>query len=98
MGLLDNVASYSKRWSEAGREAFASEDIERIDSIEVVPSQYGTSAKVSVGEYDKYYPLHRENPVLPVGTKLDKRYCTVVHLVRGEQTCEKLLYTGSIDE
>ena len=91
---LSNVKMYNASWVEDSRESFNSEEMSSIKDIEVVPSQYGKSARISIKGKKGYIPLSAECANIPVGTKLDKSLCMVVHLVRGEQTCDKLLYNG----
>lgn len=97
MGILDSLASYNKRWEEAYRDHFSESELSSIDEIEVVASQYGTSARVSTGTTNSFISMHKDNPIIPVGTKLDKSLCCIIHLVRGEQTTVKLLYEGTIE-
>ena len=91
---LSNIKMYNASWVEDSRESFNSEEMSSINYLEVVPSQYGKYAKISINGKNGYIPLSAECANIPVGTKLDKSLCMVVHLVRGEQTCEKLLYNG----
>lgn len=91
---LMNIKMYNASWVEDSRESFNSEEMSSISNIEVVPSQYGKSARLTIGGKNGYIPLSSECSDIPVGTKLDKSLCMVVHLVRGEQTCDKLLYNG----
>lgn len=91
---LSNVKMYNASWVEDSRESFNNEEMSSINDIEVIPSQYGKSARISINGKNGYIPLSAECANIPVGTKLDKSLCMVVHLVRGEQTCEKLLYNG----
>lgn len=91
---LSNIKMYNASWTEDSRESFSGEEMSSINDIEVVPSQYGKSARISINGKNGYIPLSAECANIPVGTKLEKSLCMVVHLVRGEQTCEKLLYKG----
>ena len=91
---LSNIKMYNASWVEDSRESFNSEEMSSINDIEVVPSQYGKSARISINGKNGYIPLSAECANIPVGTKLVNLLCMVVHLVRGEQTCDKLLYNG----
>lgn len=91
---LNDIKMYNASWVEDSRESFNSEEMSLINDIEVVPSQYGKSARISINGKNGYIPLSAECANIPVGTKLDKSLCMVVHLVRGEQKCAKLLYNG----
>lgn len=97
MGILNSLNSYQKKWEEISRDVFSQEEMDEILSIEVVPSQFGTSARINLAEEVKYIPLHKDNPFIPVGTILDKSQCLVVSLVRGNQTTCKLLYNGDVE-
>ena len=94
MGILANRVLYSKVWTEDYRENFSQEDLDMIESIEVVAGNYGISAKVEMADGDTFYPIHRDSTVLAVGDKLDPTLCTIIHLKRGDATTEKLLYSG----
>lgn len=94
MGILANRVLYNKVWTEDYRENFTEEDINMIESIEVVAGNFGISAKVEMADGDTFYPIHRDSVELSVGDKLDPKFCTIIHLKRGEATTEKLLYNG----
>ena len=94
MGILSNRVLYNKVWTEYKREQFSQEDLEMIESIEVVAGNYGTSAKVEMADGDTFYPIHRDSSPLAVGDKLDPALCTIIYLKRGDATTEKLLYNG----
>ena len=91
---LSDIKMYNASWVEDSRESFNSEEMSSINDIEVVPSQYGKSARISINGKNGYIPLSAECANIPVGTKLDKSLCMVVHLVRGEQKCNKRLDNG----
>lgn len=94
MGILANRVLYNKVWTEDYRETFTKEDLNLIESIEVVAGNFGISAKVEMADGDTFYPIHRDSTELSVGDKLDPKLCTIIHLKRGEAITEKLLYTG----
>ena len=99
MSIFSKVAlrSYSQSWKPIKEEKFDVDDIEAIESIEVVASNYGTSGKVIYKDSPdqcSFIPLSRENQDLPVGKILDLDKCFLVTLIRGNSTCEKLLYKG----
>ena len=94
MGILANRVLYNKVWTEYKREQFSQEDLEMIESIEVVAGNFGISAKVEMTDGDTFYPIQRDSSPLAVGDKLDPKLCTIVYLKRGEATTEKLLYNG----
>lgn len=94
MGILANRVLYNKVWTEYKREQFSQEDLEMIESIEIVAGNFGISAKVEMTDGDTFYPIHRDSSTLAVGDKLDPTLCTIIYLKRGEATTEKLLYNG----
>jgi len=96
MSILNkpNIVLYNKVWTEDHRETFSQEDIEQIESIEVVAGDYGTSARVEMADGDTFFPIHRDSIDLKVGDKLDPQFCTVIYLKRGDARTQKLLYTG----
>ena len=94
MGLLDSRTTYNKSWEEVSRENFSQDDLNIIENIEVVPANYGKSARVSKPNGFCFFSLSRECQDLPVGKRLDKEKCVIVHLMRGEQETDKLLYLG----
>lgn len=94
MGILDSKVLYNRAWEEVSRENFSAEDLSKIEEIKVVPAQYGKSARVAVGNSYCFYSLSRECSDIPVDTLLNKEQCMIVHLQRGEQETDKLLYLG----
>lgn len=95
MGLLNNVTVYAKTWEEIGRESFSESDLNEIEEIKVVPSNYGKSARVSTKNGYCFYTLSRECADIPCDEYLDKEKCMIVHLQRGsDQFTDKLLYLG----
>ena len=94
MGLLDSKVLYNKSWEEVSRENFSDADLKAIEEIKVVPAQYGKSARVSTAKGYCFYSLSRECADLPVDTLLEKEKCMIVHLQRGDQETDKLLYLG----
>lgn len=94
MGILANRVLYNKVWTEDYRENFSQEDLEMIESIEVVSGDFGLSAKVEMADGDTFYSIHRDSVELAVGDKLDKTRCVIIHLKRGEARTDKLLYQG----
>lgn len=94
MGLLDSKVLYNKSWEEVSRENFSENDLNEIEEIKVVPAQYGKSARVSTANGYCFYSLSRECADLPVDTLLEKEKCMIVHLQRGDQETDKLLYLG----
>ncbi len=94
MGILKNAVLYAPVWTEDYRVRFDEEDLNAITEIEVVASNYGISARVALPDGNAYYPIHRDSSKLAVGDHLDKNLCTIIHLKRGDQETEKLLYTG----
>ena len=94
MGLLDSKVLYNKSWEEVSRENFSENDLNEIEEIKVVPAQYGKSARVSTANGYCFYSLGRECADLPVDTVLEKEKCMIVHLQRGDQETDKLLYLG----
>lgn len=94
MGLLDSKVLYNKSWEEVSRENFSENDLNEIEEIKVVPAQYGKSARVSTANGYCFYSLSRECADLPVDTVLEKEKCMIVHLQRGDQETDKLLYLG----
>jgi len=91
---FNNMVLYGKTWKETSREQFSEENINEIQSIEVVAGNYGLSAQVELPGGNTFYPIHRDSVPLSVGDKLDPKQCTIIHLQRGESTTDKLLYTG----
>lgn len=94
MGILANRVLYNKVWTEDYRETFTEEDLNLIESIEVVAGDYGISAKVEMADGDIFFPIHRDSVELSAGDRLDPKQCTIIHLKRGDATTEKLLYNG----
>ena len=90
--LLSNRRHYQESWKEVSREKFTEEDINSIKSIDVVASNYGISAHIEFnnGECD-YIPISKELD-LSIGQILEPHKCFLVHLQRGIQTTDKLLY------
>ena len=94
MGTLKDRVFYARKWEEDYRESFDEEDLNSIESIEVVAGDWGLSAAVEVDGELSYYGIHGDSSPLSVGDKLDPKQCVIIHLKRGVNTCEKLLYTG----
>lgn len=94
MGLLDSKTLYNKSWEEVSRENFTEEDLNAIEEIKIVPANWGKSARVSKANGYCFYSLSRECADIPVDTILKKENCVIVHLQRGEQETDKLLYLG----
>ena len=94
MGLLDKQIVYAKTWEEASREAFSEEELNKIEEIKVVPANWGKSARLSIGNGYCFYSLSQECQDIPVDTILNKEDCMIVHLERGDQKTDKLLYLG----
>jgi len=71
------------------------------DKIEVVSGEWGNSAQLSFYEEGQvgFYPLSRDCTVpMPVGKILNRDYCFIVTLKRGNATTEKLLYKPQGEE
>ena len=94
MGLLDSRVVYNKTWEEVSRDSFSEADLKAIDEIKVVPANWGKSARVSTTKGYCFYSLSRECQDIPVDTVLNKEDCMIVHLERGDQETDKLLYLG----
>ena len=94
MGLLDHKVFYAKTWQAIGEDKFSDEEINQIESIEIVAGNYGISAKVETTEGNTFYPIQRDSSPLKVGDKLDPQYCYIITLKRGDATTEKLRYNA----
>lgn len=94
MGILSSLGlrTYKPVWVETSREKFDAEDIEIIESITVVSSNYGLSGEILwVSKEVSYLPLSRECRGVCVGETLNPADCWVVHLERAGETTDKLL-------
>lgn len=94
MSILSNLGlrTYKPSWIEASREKFDAEDIEIIESITVVSSNYGLSGEILwISKEVSYIPLSRECRDVVVGETINPEDCWIVHLERAGETTEKLL-------
>lgn len=94
MSILSNLGlrTYKPSWVETSREKFDAEDIEVIESITVVTSNYGLSGEILwVSKEVSYIPLSRECRDVVVGETINPEDCWIVHLERVGETTEKLL-------
>lgn len=94
MSILSNLGlrTYKPSWIETSREKFDAEDIEVIESITVVTSNYGLSGEILwVSKEVSYIPLSRECRDVVVGETINPEDCWIVHLERAGETTEKLL-------
>lgn len=94
MSILSNLGlrTYKPVWIETSREKFDAEDIEVIESITVVASNYGLSGEILwVSKEVSYIPLSRECRDVVVGETINPEDCWIVHLERAGETTEKLL-------
>lgn len=94
MSILSNLGlrTYKPSWVETSREKFDAEDIEIIESITVVTSNYGLSGEILwVSKEVSYIPLSRECRDVVVGETINPEDCWIVHLERAGETTEKLL-------
>lgn len=94
MSILSNLGlrTYKPSWVETSREKFDAEDIEVIESITVVTSNYGLSGEILwVSKEVSYIPLSRECRDVVVGETINPEDCWIVHLERAGETTEKLL-------
>ena len=94
MSILSNLdlRTYKPIWVETSREKFDTEDIEIIESITVVTSNYGLSGEILwVSKEVSYIPLSRECRDVVVGETINPEDCWIVHLERAGETTEKLL-------
>lgn len=94
MSILSNLGlrTYKPSWVETSREKFDAEDIEIIESITVVTSNYGLSGEILwVSKEVSYIPLSRDCRDVVVGETINPEDCWIVHLERAGETTEKLL-------
>lgn len=94
MSILSNLGlrTYKPSWVETSREKFDAEDVEIIESITVVTSNYGLSGEILwVSKEVSYIPLSRECRAVVVGETINPEDCWIVHLERAGETTEKLL-------
>lgn len=94
MSILSNLGlrTYKPSWVETSREKFDAEDVEIIESITVVTSNYGLSGEILwVSKEVSYIPLSRECRDVVVGETINPEDCWIVHLERAGETTEKLL-------
>lgn len=89
--LLEKIC-YSKTWTEDYRDSFTEEELALIKRIVIVPGDYGLSARIEMEDKDTYYSIHKDSKELAVDEELDPKKCIIIHLKRGEATCDKLLY------
>ena len=86
------LRTYKPSWVETSREKFDAEDVEIIESITVVTSNYGLSGEILwVSKEVSYIPLSRECRDVVVGETINPEDCWIVHLERAGETTEKLL-------
>lgn len=86
------LRTYKPSWVETSREKFDAEDVEIIESITVVSSNYGLSGEILwVSKEVSYIPLSRECRDVVVGETINPEDCWIVHLERAGETTEKLL-------
>lgn len=95
MGILSKLSlkKYQDTWEEVSREQFDAEDVASIESMEVVPSQWGLSVKMTYVSGDvSYLPISQrvEEPI--IGMQVDPAKCFLVTLRRGAKTCEKIYF------
>lgn len=95
MGILSKISlkKYQDTWEEVSREQFDAEDVASIESMEVVPSQWGLSVKMTYVSGDvSYLPISQrvEEPI--IGQQIDPAKCFLVTLKRGAKTCEKIYF------
>lgn len=95
MGILSKISlkKYQDTWTEVKREKFEQEDIDVIDAMEIVPSQWGISVKITYldGEVS-FIPCSKEVGDVCIGEAVDPAKCFLVTLRRGDKTCEKILF------
>ena len=94
MSILSNLGlrTYKPSWVETSRKKFDAEDVEIIESITVVTSNYGLSGEILwVSKEVSYIPLSRECRDVVVGETINPEDCWIVHLERAGETTEKLL-------
>ena len=94
MSILSNLGlrTYKPSWVETSREKFDAEDVDIIESITVVTSNYGLSGEILwVSKEVSYIPLSRECRNVVVGETINPEDCWIVHLERAGETTEKLL-------
>ena len=89
MGILSKISlkKYQDTWEEVSREQFDAEDVASIESMEVVPSQWGLSVKMTYVSGDvSYLPISQrvEEPI--IGQQVDPAKCFLVTLRRGAKT------------
>jgi hypothetical protein len=95
MGILSKVGlkKYQDTWTEVSRSKFESDDIDSIEAMEVVASQWGISVKITwVDGEVSFVPCSKEVSDVCIGDIVDPAKCFLVTLKRGDKTCEKILF------
>lgn len=95
MGILSKIGlkKYQDTWTEVSRAKFESDDIDAIESMEVVASQWGISVKITwIDGEVSFVPCSKEVDDVCIGDTVDPAKCFLVTLKRGDKTCEKILF------
>lgn len=95
MGILSKVGlkKYQDTWTEVSRSKFESDDIDSIEAMEVVASQWGISVKITwIDGEVSFVPCSKEVNDVCIGDIVDPAKCFLVTLKRGDKTCEKILF------
>lgn len=95
MGILSKISlkKYQDTWEEVSREQFDAQDVASIESMEVVPSQWGISVKITWISGDvSYLPISQRVEGAMLGQSVDPAKCFLVTLKRGDKTCEKIYF------
>ena len=93
MNIFDTIQMYAGKWSVKSVRNFTSEEQARVDSIEVVSSEYGKSACFfMVNGQRGYIPLDKDSEITtPIGTKLSFSDIKLVTLERmGDADIERV--------
>lgn len=92
MGFLSNLQVYGGSWEVTGKSKLEAEEVESIEDIEVVSSQYGLNMCFMLkGGGKSYCPISRDAD-LEEGDKIDKHSVEVLTLQRaGDQPINRVI-------
>lgn len=83
MGLFSSLRTYQGKWNVVSNKPVSKDDIEAVESNEVVASQYGKSVCLHMKNGGmKFLPLSTEGKDVRVGSSVNLEECNIVQLHR----------------
>lgn len=83
MGLFSSLKTYQGKWNVVSNKPVSQDDINAVESAEVVASQYGKSVCLHMKDGGmKFLPVSTEGRQPRVGETIDLEKCNIVQLHR----------------